>query len=93
MLVEGNIPQSDKGCLLKRRGTMKKTKEMEVLFLPTEKGTIKLYVFGFKAPRSLGRVIATYHDVTFELKGYKRNKTIIKALAQIHEAIVNNQDI
>ncbi|MEI2664931.1 hypothetical protein [Rossellomorea sp. LJF3] len=71
---------------------MKKTKRMEVLFLPTERGTIRVYVYGFKSPRSLGQVVVSYNDVSVEAKGYKRNKTIIKALAQLHELIVNNKD-
>jgi len=71
---------------------MKKTKRMEILFLPTERGTIKAYIYGFKTPRSLGRVVVLYNDVSVEAKGYRRNKTIIKALAQLHNTIVNNPD-
>jgi hypothetical protein len=69
-----------------------KNKQMEILFLPTERGTVKVYVYGFKTPRSLGKVIVTFNNVSVEAKGYRRNKTIIKALAQLHETIVNNQD-
>ncbi|NQD67417.1 hypothetical protein HP456_15990 [Bacillus haikouensis] len=69
-----------------------KNKQMEILFLPTERGTVKAYVYGFKTPRSLGKVIVTFNNVSVEAKGYRRNKTIIKALAQLHETIVNNQD-
>ncbi|MCA1062177.1 hypothetical protein QTG56_19170 [Rossellomorea sp. AcN35-11] len=71
---------------------MKKTKHMEILFLPTDRGTIKVYVSGFISPRSLGQVVVSYNNVSIEAKGYKRNKTIIKALAQLHETIINNQD-
>ncbi|WP_064092366.1 hypothetical protein [Rossellomorea aquimaris] len=71
---------------------MKKTKQMEILFLPTERGTIKVYVYGFKSPRSLGQVLVSFNNVSVEAKGYKRNKTIVKALAQLHETIVNNPD-
>ncbi|MFC7784572.1 MULTISPECIES: hypothetical protein [unclassified Rossellomorea] len=71
---------------------MKKTKSMEILFLPTDRGTVKVYVYGFKSPRSLGQVVVSYNNVSIEAKGYKRNKTIIKALAQLHETIVNNPD-
>ncbi len=71
---------------------MKKTKQMEILFLPTDRGTIKVYVYGFKSPRSLGKVVVSYNNVSVEAKGYKRNKTIIKALAQLHETLVNNTD-
>jgi hypothetical protein len=69
-----------------------KNKQMEILFLPTERGTVKVYVYGFKTPRSLGKVVVTFNHVSTEAKGYRRNKTIIKALAQLHETIVNNQD-
>jgi hypothetical protein len=71
---------------------MKKAKSMEILFLPTDRGTIKVYVYGFKSPRSLGQVVVSYNNVSIEAKGYKRNKTIIKALAQLHDTIVNNPD-
>ncbi|TMU87971.1 hypothetical protein FGG79_07635 [Bacillus sp. BHET2] len=71
---------------------MKKTKRMEILFLPTDRGTVKVYVYGFKSPRSLGQVVVSYNNVSIEAKGYYRNKTIIKALAQLHDAIVNNPD-
>ncbi|MCA1059364.1 hypothetical protein LCL96_10460 [Rossellomorea aquimaris] len=71
---------------------MNQTKRMDILFLPTERGTINVYVSGFKSPRSLGQVVVTYNDVSVEAKGYKRNKTIIKALAQLHELIVNNPE-
>ncbi|MGM0826977.1 MAG: hypothetical protein ACQEWF_03570 [Bacillota bacterium] len=71
---------------------MKKTKRMEILFLPTDRGTIKAYIFGFTTPRSLGQVVVSYNNVSVEAKGYKRNKTIIKALAQLHDTIVNNPD-
>ncbi|MCA1056618.1 hypothetical protein LCM10_16670 [Rossellomorea aquimaris] len=69
-----------------------KNKQMEILFLPTEGGTVKVYVYGFKKPRSVGHVIVTFDHVSVEAKGYKRNQTIIKALAQLHETIINNQD-
>jgi hypothetical protein len=69
-----------------------KSKQIEILFLPTERGTVKVYVYGFKTPRSLGKVVVTFNNVSVEAKGYRRNKTIIKALAQLHETIVNNQD-
>ncbi|MGR3763667.1 hypothetical protein [Rossellomorea sp. NS-SX7] len=69
-----------------------KKKQMEILFLPTDRGTVKVYAYGFTAPRSLGQVIVTFDHVSVEAKGYRRNKTIIKALAELHETIVNNQD-
>jgi hypothetical protein len=69
-----------------------KSKQIEILFLPTERGTVKVYVYGFKTPRSLGKVVVTFNNVSVEAKGYRRNKTIIQALAQLHETIVNNQD-
>jgi hypothetical protein len=69
-----------------------KKKQMEILFLPTDRGTVKVYAYGFHTPRTLGQVSVTFNNVSVEAKGYRRNKTIIKALAQLHEAIVNNQD-
>ncbi|BCB03162.1 hypothetical protein [Bacillus sp. KH172YL63] len=71
---------------------MKKSKRMEILFLPTDRGTVKVYVYGFNTPRSLGQVVVSYNHISIEAKGYYRNKTIIKALAQLHDAIVNNPD-
>jgi hypothetical protein len=78
--------------MLGRRWVMNQYKRMEILFLPTERGMIKVHIYGYIRPRSLGHVFAEFNNVTVDAKGYNRNKTIIKTLTCLHNTLVNNKD-
>jgi hypothetical protein len=53
---------------------------------------IKVHIYGYIRPRSLGHVFAEFNNVTVDAKGYNRNKTIIKTLTCLHNTLVNNKD-
>ncbi|MCU9612273.1 hypothetical protein OEV98_01690 [Caldibacillus lycopersici] len=66
-------------------------KNLEMIFIPSSFGLIKVYSYGFIQPGASGKVYATYNDIVVSSKGYNRKRTIIKALSKLHELVVNNQ--
>ncbi|MCR2820902.1 hypothetical protein [Lederbergia panacisoli] len=71
---------------------MRKNNRFEVIFIPTNSGMIKLYIYGFKPYGSWGHVFASMNDISINVKGYNRKRTIIKALAQLNESLLNMKE-
>ncbi|RDI47647.1 hypothetical protein [Falsibacillus pallidus] len=71
---------------------MKKNEKIEMMFLPIEEGLIKLYIYGFKSAGAWGQVIAEFNDVTINIKGYSRKKSIVRALAKLNNALINKSE-
>jgi hypothetical protein len=72
---------------------VEKKQQMEVFFLPSTAGLIKIYINGFKPYDSRGQVNAILNDVTISIKGHHRKKTVVRALASLHESLLNkNRD-
>lgn len=68
---------------------MQKNNHFETIFLPSNSGIVKIYIYGFKPYGSWGQVFASLNDVTVNIKGYNRKKTIIRALANLNESLLN----
>ncbi|MBS4217932.1 hypothetical protein KHA96_06300 [Bacillus sp. FJAT-49711] len=71
---------------------MRKNNRFEVIFIPANSGMIKIYIYGFKPYGSWGRVFAAMNDISINVKGYNRKRTIIKALAQLNESLLNMKE-
>ncbi|WP_018663001.1 hypothetical protein [Heyndrickxia acidiproducens] len=61
---------------------------MDMIFIPTEKGYIKIFVYGFFHDRSWGQVFTEYNGITVVVKGYNRKKTMIRSLSKMHESLL-----
>ncbi|MBM7586636.1 hypothetical protein JOC86_003188 [Bacillus pakistanensis] len=72
---------------------MRKFNHMEAMFLPTDQGMIKIFIYGFQSIGSWGQVIAQLDDVTVNTKGYSRRKTIVRSLTQLHQMLVKKNDL
>ncbi|HEY4553366.1 MAG TPA: hypothetical protein VIG80_09245 [Bacillaceae bacterium] len=73
---------------------MQKNHKYEAIFLPTKTGLVKIYIYGFKPYGSWGQVFASINNVSVNMKGYNRKKTIIRALAKLNESLLNkNKDM
>ncbi|MEJ9212865.1 MULTISPECIES: hypothetical protein [Bacillus] len=68
---------------------MQKENRFEMFFLPSKKGMIRVFIYGFDAPGSWGQVFAQYHDYTINMKGYNKKKTIIQTLNKLNERLIN----
>jgi hypothetical protein len=66
--------------------------KMEMMIFPSDKGMIKLYIYGFQGYGNWGKVYATYNDITVSSKGYHRKKAIVRSLVKIHESLVNKEN-
>lgn len=67
---------------------MRSRDKYEMIFLPSKTGIVKIYIYGFNQYGSAGRVFASLNDINVSLKGYNRNKTIIKALTKLNESLL-----
>lgn len=70
---------------------MKLNTRMEVLFLPSNTGMIKIFIYGFLSDGAWGRVYASLNDVTVVEKGYNRKKTIIQSLTKLHNSLLHKK--
>ncbi|MGE8206708.1 hypothetical protein ACQKP0_19545 [Heyndrickxia sp. NPDC080065] len=68
---------------------MKRHDQMDVIFLPADKGMIKIYAYGFSPAGSWGQVFTEYNNITVTVKGYHRKKTIIRCLSRLNESLLN----
>ncbi|MGE6258562.1 hypothetical protein ACQKCU_11810 [Heyndrickxia sporothermodurans] len=71
---------------------MKRHEHMDVIFLPTEKGTIKIYAYGFSPSGSWGQVFTEYNNITVTVKGYHKKKSIIRSLTRLNESLLNKME-
>lgn len=71
---------------------MKRHDHMDVIFLPTETGMIKIYAYGFSPSGAWGQVITEYNDITVTVKGYHRKKSIIRSLTRLNESLLNKME-
>lgn len=65
-------------------------KKFEIILMPTPIGLCKIYVYGFLQAGSRGKVFATLNEITVSSTGYHRNRTIIKAVEDLYQTILNN---
>lgn len=66
-------------------------KKFEVLFIPSNYGLIKVYIYGFNPIGGLGKVYAMVDDIVVSCKGTKRKKTIVQALVKLHECLMKQK--
>ncbi|MBS4198772.1 hypothetical protein KHA93_03790 [Bacillus sp. FJAT-49732] len=71
---------------------MRKNNRYEMIFIPTNYGMIKIYIYGFKPYGSWGQVVASMNDLSVNAKGYNRKRTIVKALALLNESLLNMKE-
>ncbi|PKR86875.1 hypothetical protein [Heyndrickxia camelliae] len=72
---------------------MQKHEHMDVFFLPTRSGMIKIYSYGFSSGESWGQVFTEYNDITVSVKGYNQKKAIIKSISRLNDSLLNkNRD-
>lgn len=68
---------------------MEQGNRFEMFFLPSKKGMIRVFIYGFDVPGSWGQVFAQYHDYTISLKGYNKKKTIVQTLNKLNTRLMN----
>ncbi|MCJ8006087.1 hypothetical protein ACFFF5_04855 [Lederbergia wuyishanensis] len=71
---------------------MRKNSRYEMIFIPTNSGMVKIYIYGFKPYGSWGHIIASMNGLSVNTKGYNRKRTIVKALALLNESILNMKE-
>src|SRR5690606_24782262 len=71
---------------------MRKNNRFENIFIPTNTGMIKVYIYGFQPYGSWGQVTASMNDLCVNVKGYNRKRTIVKALASLNESLINMKE-
>ncbi|UII57220.1 hypothetical protein LS684_07195 [Cytobacillus spongiae] len=69
---------------------MKLDDRMDLIFIPTTTGLLKVQVTGFIRLGSLGKVFAELNGITATASGYHRKKTIIQSLTNLHTLILKN---
>jgi hypothetical protein len=78
------------GVFEKNKNKVINMHKMEVLFIPSSSGIIKIYIYGF-IKGSAGKVYATLNDVVSSSKGYNKKRTIIKAVSKLHQSLSNQR--
>lgn len=71
---------------------MFKSDRYEMIFLPSDVGMIKVYIYGFRHYGGQGRVFAALNDINVTIKGNNRNKAIVKALAKLHDSLLERTE-
>jgi hypothetical protein len=66
-------------------------KRMDMFFLPSQHGTIKLFVYGFHPLGNGGQVYAELNGITVKVKGFQRKRVIVRALRKLHELLLNQE--
>ncbi|MBS4172321.1 hypothetical protein [Bacillus sp. FJAT-49736] len=73
---------------------MHKHEQMDIFFLPTKSGVIKIYSYGFSSGDAWGQVFTEFNDITVTVKGYSQKKAIIKSITRLNDSLLNkNRDI
>lgn len=67
---------------------MRKNNRVELIYLPTDSGVVKIYIYGFKPFGAWGQVFASMNDVSVNVKGFNRKKTIIRSLTVLNESLL-----
>ncbi|MEK3887145.1 hypothetical protein [Bacillus sp. FSL K6-3431] len=65
---------------------------LEIIYLPSKFGMVKVYVYGFKTFGAWGQVFATLDDISVNVKGYNRKKTIVRSLTSLNESLLNMKE-
>ncbi|MBS4177304.1 hypothetical protein [Lederbergia citrea] len=71
---------------------MQKNNQFEAIFLPSKSGIVKIFIYGFQPYGSWGQVFASMNDMSVNVKGYNRKKTIIRAIAKLNESLLNMKE-
>ncbi|TDL35211.1 hypothetical protein E2R51_05685 [Jeotgalibacillus sp. S-D1] len=71
---------------------MKTGIKLDILRIPTDHGTIVVYIEGFKNSDSKGKVFAEMNGQSASAAGHHRKRTIIRAIAQLHQKLSLHQD-
>ncbi|PPA72221.1 hypothetical protein [Jeotgalibacillus proteolyticus] len=71
---------------------MKKGIKLDILRIPASHGTIIVYTEGFEEPNSKGRVYAELKGHSVTAVGHHRKRTIVRAIAQLHQRLSLSQD-
>ncbi|CAM4081132.1 hypothetical protein [Listeria booriae] len=70
---------------------MNKTGKVESFYFPTKDGMLKLHVYGFNPVGSWGEVYTTLNEQTVCVKGFHRQKTIMRSVKMMLDSNVNKK--
>jgi len=71
---------------------MKNGIKLDILRIPTNLGTIVIYTDGFNELNAKGKVFAELNGQTVQAVGHHRKRTIVRAIAQLHQKLSLFQD-
>lgn len=66
---------------------MNKSKQYEMLYIPSRFGMIKVYIYGFKQNGKSGRVFIVLNGIKVNGKGIHKKQTLIRTLSKFNEKI------
>ncbi|MDQ0214823.1 hypothetical protein J2S13_001220 [Oikeobacillus pervagus] len=69
---------------------MNKSDRMELILIPSNKGFIKIHIYGFETYGAWGQVFAQLNEITVNMKGFHKKKTLIKTLVRLHDTLKKN---
>ncbi|KMY45154.1 hypothetical protein AC622_13710 [Bacillus sp. FJAT-27916] len=64
-----------------------KSKQYEMLYIPSKFGMIKVYIYGFKQNGKTGRVFIVLNGIKVNGKGIHKKQTLISTLSKFNEMI------
>ncbi|WP_227395679.1 hypothetical protein [Jeotgalibacillus aurantiacus] len=71
---------------------MNKGIALQLLRIPTNAGTIVAYIEGFQSVQDKGTVFAELNGKAVTASGFNRKKTIVRAIAKLHQQHAIQQD-
>lgn len=71
---------------------MKSGDVLEILYVPTTNGMMRISIYGFQSSGTSGYVQASLNDITVTEKGINRKKTVVKCVSSLHEMIMNSPE-
>lgn len=65
---------------------------MEMIFIPTKNGYIKVFVYGFNRLGTWGSAVAVFNEESVSAKGFNKKRTIVHALAKLHRSLLRKEN-
>lgn len=65
---------------------------MEIIFIPSKDGMIKVFIYGFFNLGTWGKAVAELKGVAVTANGFSKKRTIVRALTKLHETLIKKEN-